>query len=29
MSMLSSYVKRQLKKMAAKAFIIKVIDLIV
>ena len=29
MSMLSSYVKRQVKKYGAKAFIIKVIDLIV
>jgi len=29
MSMLSSYVKRQVKKIGAKAFIIKVIDLIV
>ena len=29
MSMLSSYVKRQVKKHGAKAFIIKVIDLIV
>ena len=28
MSMLSSYVKRQIKKMGAKAFIMKVLDII-
>jgi len=29
MSMLSSYVKRQIKKMGIKAFIIKILDIIV
>ena len=29
MSMLSSYIKRQIKKMGVKAFIIKVLDVIV